>query len=71
MKAPTGPHGSEGMAGEHVHSYVRDKTYNQGWIGYMYGLMAVYERLCHVCISTNTAGKSDTKEDLPRNLILL
>ena len=26
MKAPTGPHGSEGMAGDHVRSYVRDNA---------------------------------------------
>ena len=35
----------------------------------MYGLMAVDENPCHVGISTHIAEKSDTKEDLPRNLI--
>ena len=36
----------------------------------MYGLMAVDENHCNVGISTHTAEKSDTKEDLPRNFIL-
>ena len=35
----------------------------------MYGLMVVVERL-HVGISTHTAGKSNTKEDLPQKFPL-
>ena len=36
----------------------------------MYGLMTVDERLGNVGISTHTAGKSNTMEDLPRKFIL-
>ena len=36
----------------------------------MYGLMVAVERLCHVGISTHTAGKSNTKEDLPQKFLL-
>ena len=61
MKAPTGPHGSEGMAVDHVrlckgqcctHGH---KTYNQRFIDYMHGLMTVHERLGHEGISIHTA----------------
>ena len=72
MKTHIGPHGSEGMAGVHVRGYVKGqcgwhglKTYNQRWIGYMYGLMTD-ERLDHVGISTHSAGKSDTKLPVPQ-----
>ena len=51
----------KGQCCRHCH-----KTYKQK-LGFMYGLMVVVERLGHVGISTHTAGKSNTKEDLPRD----
>ena len=55
----------KGQCCRHCH-----KTYKQK-LGFMYGLMVVVERLGHVGISTHTAGKSNTKEDLPRKFSLL
>ena len=54
----------KGQCCRHCH-----KTYKQK-LGFMYGLMVVVERLGHVGISTHTAGKSNTKEDLPRKFLL-
>ena len=70
------PHGSEDMAGDHVCGYVKGqccrhchKTYKQK-LGFLYGLMVVVERLGDAGIFTHTAGKSNTKEDLPRKFLL-
>ena len=54
----------KGQCCRHCH-----KTYKQ-ILGFMYGLMVVVERLGHVGIFTHTAGKSNTKEDLPRKFLL-
>ncbi len=54
----------KGQCCRHCH-----KTYKQK-LGFMYGLMVVVERLGHVGISTHTAGKSNTKEDLPQKFLL-
>ena len=64
------------MAGDHLCGYVRDSAasivtkHTSQKLGFMYGLMVVVERLVHVGISTHTAGKSNTKEDLPRKFLL-
>ena len=52
----------KGQCCRHCH-----KTYKLK-LGFMYGLMVVVERFGDVGISTHTAGKSNSKEDLPQKL---